>query len=619
MSLEWQYKQVNAFTGGINTVVRSDALPDNEIPAGLNLLPGENSLTLARGYNLMTTPLSTGLVSDVVEHVKLLYDFEIAAGGTVLLMFTDVGVYKYSGSAWVQVQTAAAATNTFNNTANTLLDATNAVANGDKVKLTTDGTLPAELSASVVYYVVGRTASLFQVALTSGGAAVTFTDNGSGTHTYIPAFGGSSLAPIRAATYTPSDAVVFTNGVDPVQIYEESTGAVRALGGLTSGAAIGVTADVDTCREVVVWNTRILLLNTTEDGVNLPQQIRWSDVGNIEDFTGTGISDAGYNRLADKDDAILQAEILGDVLIVYRDNSIVRGTAVGSSVRTFQFREVVSSEGLFSPNGLARVLDSHFFIGNNNIYQYRGGQSLEPVGDKIYPLVFGSTGLLDFSKVTSVLAKYIHTLRQVWFCLWVGTTTDGNGDFTAYKTTVLVYDLLRQVWGIREFGTASVDVQVETILESPLASDPTWDTIGEGVWEDAGDLTWSSQVFAASFPNILMGSTYQVLNQDHFESSDDSASIPFSVDTKDFTTGAKPYRFEYVDVETDGGAATLSYSVDRGSTWVVICTTTAQTSPNISRLFYTVVTKQIRFRLSGSGGGFKLNKIAFNLIEESEF
>tara|TARA_Y100001938_G_scaffold18198_1_gene22501 strand:- start:1211 stop:4558 length:3348 start_codon:yes stop_codon:yes gene_type:complete len=59
-----------------------------------------------------------------------------------------------------------------------------ALNNTDIVQLTTTGTLPTGLSLSTNYYVVNKTANTFKLALTSGGADILWTDNGSGTHSW---------------------------------------------------------------------------------------------------------------------------------------------------------------------------------------------------------------------------------------------------------------------------------------------------------------------------------------------------------------------------------------------------------------------------------------------------
>jgi hypothetical protein len=55
--------------------------------------------------------------------------------------------------------------------------------NGTAVRFTTDGLLPAPLATTTTYYVINRTATTFQVSLTSGGSAVDTNAFGSGTHT----------------------------------------------------------------------------------------------------------------------------------------------------------------------------------------------------------------------------------------------------------------------------------------------------------------------------------------------------------------------------------------------------------------------------------------------------
>ena len=85
--------------------------------------------------------------------------------------------------AWVsrskQTITATNATNVLNATTHLLVDT-------DRVMLiSTAADLPLGLDSETVYYVVTATANTFQVSLTSGGAAVTFSDDGTGTHSVL--------------------------------------------------------------------------------------------------------------------------------------------------------------------------------------------------------------------------------------------------------------------------------------------------------------------------------------------------------------------------------------------------------------------------------------------------
>lgn len=65
-------------------------------------------------------------------------------------------------------------------------DTLNATAHGladtNKIQFSTTGTLPAPLKPNTDYFVRDSAANTFKVALTSGGAAINLTDDGSGTH-----------------------------------------------------------------------------------------------------------------------------------------------------------------------------------------------------------------------------------------------------------------------------------------------------------------------------------------------------------------------------------------------------------------------------------------------------
>jgi len=74
-------------------------------------------------------------------------------------------------------------TMTATNASNVLNATGHGLSNADRVILTTTATdLPAGLDSETVYFVVNKTTNTFQVSLTSGGSAVAFTDDGTGTH-----------------------------------------------------------------------------------------------------------------------------------------------------------------------------------------------------------------------------------------------------------------------------------------------------------------------------------------------------------------------------------------------------------------------------------------------------
>ena len=76
------------------------------------------------------------------------------------------------------------ASNTFDHTTDTIVSTANNLINGMQVKLNTVGTLPPELTDGGTYYIINQATDSFQISTSSGGSAVTFSTNGTGTHYY---------------------------------------------------------------------------------------------------------------------------------------------------------------------------------------------------------------------------------------------------------------------------------------------------------------------------------------------------------------------------------------------------------------------------------------------------
>jgi len=88
---------------------------------------------------------------------------------------------------------------TFTNGTNLINETSTLLADGDTLTFNDNaGTLPAELREDIVYFVVSKLTNSFQVSYTSGGAAITFTDDGSGTNSY-------ALADLHGST--PSNSI----------------------------------------------------------------------------------------------------------------------------------------------------------------------------------------------------------------------------------------------------------------------------------------------------------------------------------------------------------------------------------------------------------------------------
>ena len=128
---------------------------------------------------------------------------------------------------------------TFTNGTNTINETGTALSNGDTISFyNTAGTLPAELRTDVIYYVVNKATDSFQVSYTSGGAAIAFTDDGSGTNSYSNAslIGLSAKATVDSGSQLNLTSVALTSiktgdEITAVVINESDTTNIIAIGG----------------------------------------------------------------------------------------------------------------------------------------------------------------------------------------------------------------------------------------------------------------------------------------------------------------------------------------------------------------------------------------------------
>ncbi len=105
-------------------------------------------------------------------------------------------------------QDAARITVTFTNGTNIVNETSTPLVDGDNLTFHDNaGTLPAELREDIVYFVVSQATNTFQVSYTSGGSAIAFTDDGSGTNTYAAADMHGSAPSNSVASNNPRTVV----------------------------------------------------------------------------------------------------------------------------------------------------------------------------------------------------------------------------------------------------------------------------------------------------------------------------------------------------------------------------------------------------------------------------
>lgn len=191
-----------SFSGGEMSPEMFGRIDDVKVKTGLALC--KNFIVKPQGP-IENRP-GTSFVNEVKDSLKnvRLIPFTFSTTQTMVLEFGDQYIRFHTQGATLQYSTPAAYTTThatatiaISKTATVTMTIANpcvvtwtghTLVNGDRVILTTTGALAAPLVANQTYYVVGVAANVFNLALTSGGAAIsTLGGTQSGTHTaYTP-------------------------------------------------------------------------------------------------------------------------------------------------------------------------------------------------------------------------------------------------------------------------------------------------------------------------------------------------------------------------------------------------------------------------------------------------
>ncbi len=208
-------------------------------------LDGNTTATVIPVVNAWVIINASTWTNDLLERVT------VASNG--LLEYTGVNKTKLAVDANVAAEPASSTKDiaisilnvhahddfivTFTNGTNLINETATALANGDTISfVNTQGTLPAELRTDVVYYVINQLTNSFQVSYTSGGAAVTFTDDGTPTNNYNTCDIRGSKPKQPIAANSPRDLVA--QALVPVE-----TGDQGALIIQNKTDAVDITAD----------------------------------------------------------------------------------------------------------------------------------------------------------------------------------------------------------------------------------------------------------------------------------------------------------------------------------------------------------------------------------------
>jgi len=581
----WQYKLIDSFTKGVNTVERADGIAEDELLEASNVYFFKRTVKSDTGFK------TRGAAVDGTP--RAIYQFFKTTGTSELLLFTNTTAYRWLSSQWQYLH---------DGTSTTL--SANASAGATSV----DVTSTAGLSVGNKIGIILDDASEFQTTIDSiAGSTINFPAGQT-----LPSAATAGNAFVKAATLNGSDDeqlsfvtmpafnwLVFTNGVDVVKYYDGAK--IANLPGLPSG---GNTI----CQALALIDNYLILLNTKEGGTAYPQRVRWSDTG---DPTNWSSGNASYVDLYNSEDFIVTSLPFGPYIMIYRERSIVRMEYVGSSTKLFNFDTLVEGEGVRSVDSVVDAGGYHVFVGNSDIYKFQGSFDITPLSRKITNKLFGTAGEINPSYSSRSMLLYIEELDEIWLFY-----ADANGK---YPNKLARYSIQDDGWAFRDFG-----IPITGYGFYQRDSTQTWAEL-VGSWA-AQTWRWGDASLLANSPitNLLTNDATignRALDYDYTTTDDNGNPIAWSFTTKDFFNPTNKIRSSFIEFAASGSSVTIEYSTDAGLTWNKFGSATGivmlSTDINIYRVYQQLVTKRIRFRFSGTVSGFTFEWFGFRFREEA--
>lgn len=575
-SPDWSFEFQDDLTGGVNTTARAKSLQPNQLIKANNIRFAEERVLSDLGYGTF------GQV--VLGTPRADYQFYKQSGSSFLVLVTNTRFYVWNStvSEWEYVSNGTDTTLTADanatDTSLTVADITG-FGDGDPIGIRLDN--GKQHRTTVNGAPSGSTIPITDAmpSLASSGKAVIEGELLTGVDDIQPSF----------TTWAGTDAMYFANGADPVKKFDGTN--TSDVTGLPAGTI---------ARLITVHVNHLIIFNTEEGGTAFPQRERWSEPG-VDTNWNTSVN---YVDHYESEDHILAVDRLSVYLIIYKERSLIRQEYIGAADQNWHWVTTITGEGTVGADAVVNLGDSHIFWGNTNIYRYRGGFDIDPIGDPIFEGVFSAAGGdLNPANRERVFGLYVEELDDLLFFYPHGANE--------YPRRAARLNVGRESWSFRDFTFNVTGFGFYSRSETVK-----WNT-AVGTWaEQVGP--WIGSALQAEAPTLHLcdGSNLRIYDYDFITTKDNTVDIPYEVITKDWYVPNRELRFDRYDFTMKGTSILVEVSYDEGVSFETLGTVTPGTMFKRQRFYRQKVARSVRFRFTGQKD-FGISDLGFKYKRES--
>ena len=276
---------------------------------------------------------------------------------------------------------------------------------------------------------------------------------------------------------------ILNNGVDDPQMLGSTSSACADLTNWPASTS---------CQVIRPFKRFLVALDTTESGTRYPFRVKWSHPAEGGTVPTTwdpadASKDAGYVDLSQSNGYVIDCLPLGDVNIIYKEDSIWSMAFEGGQ-SIFGFRQLFDDVGILGRHCAKSFDNKHFVVSEDDVYVHDGQTKQSIVDQQIRDELFNSMHP-DYKTRTFVAAD--REKNEMWVCF-----VSNNNDTNAFADTAYVYNFRNSSWSKRDL---------------PYVSYISWgivDTVSTSDWSETGDWDTDSESWDSPLkPTLLLAAT----------------------------------------------------------------------------------------------------------------
>lgn len=289
---------------------------------------------------------------------------------------------------------------------------------------------------------------------------------------------------VLIASHTNTDPV-YWNGVTP------GAAAYNVLPDWGNSGAGNVTWRTKVMRG---YKNQLIALNMTEDGVEYPLRVRFSDIAqpNVppDEWNATSTTNsAGFIDLSNATSEIVDGYVLGDNFIIYTKNEVYMMSYVGGN-EIYTVRQLFNDGGALQTGCVTWFNNTHLVVTADDVYVHDASTKFSVISDRIKESFFDEVRAFEYDLVDNYQPNIEVLTNKAKNEIWIFYTTDLNaGEMRAYYSKAAIWNYDDNTWTYTDIPNMT-DVAIGVI---PIEEIQRWDNTDPSItWDNVGPQSWNA-------------------------------------------------------------------------------------------------------------------------------